>query len=136
MDLKRNLVVAAVATAALFGATAPVGAAPTAVSPGINPGATYYYKNNGQQTDCVSGALCLSVWDYTVSKWKVFSLTTCRIYNVSNWEGDGYWENHQTKEAQGRFYTGANGTGSAWQTSRPWTNGPVAWTPINSVRPC
>ncbi|MFD4371046.1 hypothetical protein [Streptomyces sp. NPDC058486] len=151
MKTGKAFTVTVLTAAALLGAAVPAtaaalptpaspaasGAAVLAVSPSIEPQVETSYKFDGQETDCSRGVLCLSVWDYTVGKWKVFHLIKCGSYNVSNWEGDGFWENHQTDGAQGRFYAGSNGTGTVLATTKkPWTSGTAKWSPVNSVRPC
>ncbi|KUL63393.1 MULTISPECIES: hypothetical protein [unclassified Streptomyces] len=115
----------------------------SAVSPGVvGGGVAYRYTNDGTPTNCAQGALCLSVWDYSRNQWKVFSFVNCRVYNIANWEGEGYWENNQTPRGpsgpKGKFYTGANGTGSYDVTNAPYSYAKYTrgWTPINSVRPC
>lgn len=149
MKLKRTTTALGIAAAALVvGTVTPAGAAETAPqeigvtanAPTVRPltGYKVIFKNKYEETNCEIERICLSVWSPGRNQWAVFAFQVCDIYNVFNWEGDGYWQNNQTGGAVGKFYSGSNGTGTVTKTkpAPPRTEGRQNWGPINSVRPC
>jgi len=133
--------VAVLAAGALVSAPTSAGAADAigieAASPSVvGGGVAYEFRNKYEETDCDYQYFCTSVWDPTRGQWKVFFFYSCKTYNIANWFGGGYWENNQSGGERGRFFAGANGTGSYNTTARPHSTGEYGWTPINSIRPC
>lgn len=102
------------------------------VSPTISPsvqtvhiGAQSYY--------CLSGNLCLTVWDPSTSDYKVFILHDCRKYSLSHWSGQGWFDDNQTGGVTSYFY------GSSGQTLKSFNSGfwvDQDWSPVWSVRNC
>ncbi|MGW1841375.1 hypothetical protein [Streptomyces sp. NPDC001966] len=104
-----------------------------AVSPSISPAAPYKYYPDGTPSQCAYENLCLSVWDYTKNQWKVFSLKTCNKYALSNFEGDGFFDNNQTKGTVSTFY---GSSGNVLRKSTAREQSPIGWSPVWSVRNC
>ncbi|MFF3783622.1 hypothetical protein [Streptomyces sp. NPDC001933] len=104
-----------------------------AVSPSISPAAPYKYYADGTPSNCAHENLCLSVWDYTKGKWKVYSLRTCNKYALSNFEGDGFFDNNQTKGTVATFY---GGSGNVLRKSIAREQSSIRWSPVWSVRNC
>ncbi|MFD0338274.1 hypothetical protein ACFVH0_06200 [Streptomyces sp. NPDC127117] len=104
-----------------------------AVSPSISPAAPYKHYPDGTPSNCAYENLCLSVWDYTKNQWKVYSLKTCNKYALSNFEGDGFFDNNQTKGTVATFY---GGSGNVLRKSTAREQSSIGWSPVWSVRNC
>ncbi|WP_181765645.1 hypothetical protein [Streptomyces albidus (ex Kaewkla and Franco 2022)] len=76
---------------------------------------------------CGYGHLCITV------RGANFDFYKCQKWNVSNWYGDGTFENNQTPGTVARFY---NQDGSERWHSVAYQKGTATWDPIYSLRPC
>ena len=87
--------------------------------------------NGGKSTKanlaCGYGHLCITV------RGTNFDFYKCQKWNVSNWYGDGTFENNQTPGTVARFY---NQDGSERWHSVAYQKGTATWDPIYSLRPC
>lgn len=76
---------------------------------------------------CRYGHLCIDV------RGTNFDFYKCQTWTVSNWYGDGTFENNQTRGTVAKFY---NKDGSVRWTSTAYQKGTATWDPIYSLRPC
>ncbi|MGW6709333.1 hypothetical protein ACWGDE_31225 [Streptomyces sp. NPDC054956] len=105
-----------------------------ASSPGISPWApSNHIAGNGTYT-CSSGNLCTLVWDPTTSDWKVFYLNACNRYYVSNWNGNGWYNDNQTGGVWSFLYGSNGGELKRFQPGGGQTG--VDWNPVYSIRNC
>ncbi|MFG3554238.1 hypothetical protein ACGGAQ_07610 [Micromonospora sp. NPDC047557] len=105
-----------------------IAATPT-ISPSVRtstvlPGGTY---------TCAYGYFCAQVWSGAV--WKIFYLYDCKIYDVYNWTGTGYWRNNQSSGAPNPYLLGSEGIPIRVLAKSPST-GSADWNPVYSVSPC
>jgi hypothetical protein len=81
----------------------------------------------GKVQGCAYGNLCVNVRGTNFIYYK------CQTWTVSNWYGNGTFENNQTPGTVARFY---NQDGSVRFTSTAYQSGTATWDPIYSLRPC
>ncbi|WP_406172855.1 hypothetical protein [Streptomyces sp. NBC_00996] len=86
-------------------------------------------KNSTKSADlnCAYGHLCMTV------RGTNFDFYKCQTWTVSNWTGDGPFNNNQTPGTVAKFY---NQDGSVRWTSTAYQSGTSTWDPIYSLRPC
>lgn len=108
----------------------------TLAIPTISPSVAVSYANPGQQYGCEYGTMCAWAWDTSQNKWKIFHLYNCRTYALSNWVGDGGWDNNQTTGTVARFY-GSNGSSEVLPASTAFERRhPISWNPVYYIRNC
>ncbi|WP_330294308.1 hypothetical protein [Streptomyces sp. NBC_00503] len=105
-----------------------------AASPGISPSAPSGHVPPSGTYGCSSGNLCTLVWDPTTSDWKIFYLNACRLYSVSNWNGNGWYLDNQTGGVWSYFYGSGGGQLTKFQPTGTQTG--YDWTPVYSIRNC
>ncbi|WP_129786957.1 hypothetical protein [Promicromonospora panici] len=127
----RTLVLPPAPTEAEVGGDFGITAVPT-----ISPTVAVSYANPGQQYGCEYGTMCAWAWDTSQNKWKIFHLYNCRTYALSNWIGDGGWDNNQTTGTVARFY-GSNGSTQVLSPSTAFERRhPISWNPVYYIRNC
>lgn len=118
-----------------------IGGAGILAVPTINPTVAVSYADPGGEYNCEYGTMCAWAWDTSQNKWKIFHLYNCRAYALSNWMGNGGFNNNQTTGTVARFY-GQNGS---TQVVPPSTAPDVrsvnrgnfpGWDPVWFVRNC
>ncbi|GAA4692869.1 hypothetical protein APR04_002167 [Promicromonospora umidemergens] len=109
--------------------------------PTISPTVAVSYANPGGEYTCEYATLCAWAWDTSHDKWKIFHLYNCHKYALSNWIGNGGFNNNQTRGTVARFY-GQNGSTQVAPASTAYEIRSVnrgdfgGWSPVWFVRNC
>ncbi|MET8912710.1 hypothetical protein [Micromonospora sp. NPDC004551] len=101
-----------------------------AATPTISPSVTTKTVVPGGTYTCPYGNFCAQVWSGTA--WKVFFLYNCRIYDLFNWTGTGYWRNNQTSGATNPYFLGSQGIPINVLPLSP-SSGSTDWDPVYSI---
>jgi hypothetical protein len=105
-----------------------------AVSPTISPSVDTSHVFPGQTYRCSRGTLCTQVWDSTTANWKIFRLSSCRLYTLSHWENIGLYYDNQTGGVTSYFY---DQNFNVLKSFRPdATQHNYNWTPVSYIRNC
>jgi hypothetical protein len=107
--------------------------APLVAAPTISPSVTTEHVPAGGVASCSVGTLCTAVWDPTVNQFKIFHLFNCTTYTVSNWLGEGSFNDSQTGNPTSVFF------GQSHNTLLSFTPGTVEdfnWDPVFFIKNC
>jgi len=84
--------------------------------------------------DCLSGELCIAVWDPNAGTYKAFAFEYCQTFYLSWWGGTGYIANDQYGSPTTRFYDQWGGTLTSFTPST--TPSTYNFNPVWSLKPC
>ncbi|MFD7306754.1 hypothetical protein [Promicromonospora sp. NPDC059942] len=114
-----------------------------AASPTITPSVSFELVRRGGTYSCGNGTLCTAVWDPVHDAWKIFKLYACNVYQVHNWQLNGWYVDKQTY-GQTSYFKGQSYYNNLWShtsTYNPFTGSgapdiTATWDPVWMIHNC